>query len=255
LDLSKKELTKYPKSSLIVVCTDNRTKELKSLDLSGNLTIEQLFVEDSPKLTFLDISRCDSLHQILIRGQSLQQLKIGSLSSLSHLILDTNCIQQIDTNDFRNLKSFNMKSSALTTIFFANDNKIEEISLDCPNLTNLDELSKCSSLERCKLINLNSSSFQFELAVDTGPLSELTISSDILDNLVVLTASNLRKFELNCPKLTKLELYRFCSTLSSSKNVTIGLQCPLLKQTHVRGYCTKWFSKYFPSVVDTDNDE
>ena len=229
--------------------------DLNSLILTKNPHLEQLFIENTPNLQVIDIIGCTALQQILIRCQSLQQLKIGYLANLSHLILDTKCITELDTNDFPNLKSCNIRSPELVSITFPEDNKIEEITLDCPSLKNYSEIRKCTSLQILKLVNITTPSFVFELSVDTGPLMELSISSDILTNLVILTASNIRKFELNCPILTDLELYRFCSTLSSTKHLVISIQCPQLKQTRVRGHFSRWFSKYFPNVKDLDDDE
>nr|WP_315156265.1 T9SS type A sorting domain-containing protein [uncultured Flavobacterium sp.] len=207
----------------LLVVTNN---QLKTLDLSGNVSLDHLFCENN-QLTMLDISRNTILSVLNYSSNKLTTLDLSRHTSLRVLNCSSNQVTTLDISKNMDLTELYCSSNKLTTLDLSRHTNLRALNCSSNQLTTLD-ISKnvsflkevnCSS-NKLTTLDVSKNVFLKELSCSSNQLTTLDLSKNMYVTYLDCSSNQLTTLDLT-KKLDLTELY--CSsnkltTLDLSKN-------------------------------------
>jgi len=206
---------------------------VETLDVSNNLQLKSLTLNDFNSLQNLNMSGCPSIEEIEITNTPLTSFDVSGLSNLSKLTCNNNHLETLNISGCTKLKFLYCDNNSLTSLNLQNYTYLKKINCSNNSLQNLN-MSGCSSIEEIEITNTPLTSF------DVSGLSNLSILTCNNNHLETLNVSGCTKLKLlNCDNnsLTSLNLqnYTYLQELSCSNNSLNSLNltnCNQLQQLY-----------------------
>ena len=206
---------------------------VETLDVSNNLQLKSLTLNDFNSLQNLNMSGCPSIEEIEITNTPLTSFDVSGLSNLSKLTCNNNHLETLNISGCTKLKFLNCDNNSLTSLNLQNYTYLKKLNCSNNSLQNLN-MSGCSSIEEIEITNTPLTSF------DVSGLSNLSILTCNNNHLETLNVSGCTKLKLlNCDNnsLTSLNLqnYTYLQELSCSNNSLNSLNltnCNQLQQLY-----------------------
>lgn len=180
---------------------------VETLDVSNNLQLKSLTLNDFNSLQNLNMSGCPSIEEIEITNTPLTSFDVSGLSNLSILTCNNNHLETLNVSGCTKLKLLNCDNNSLTSLNLQNYTYLQELScsnnsLNSLNLTNCNQLQQlyCSN-NHIESLNLSGINIQ-RIYCNDNKLTSLNIPSEYL---VYLECQNNRLTSLTVPSINRLE--------------------------------------------------
>ncbi|WP_299134030.1 T9SS type A sorting domain-containing protein [uncultured Tenacibaculum sp.] len=111
--------------------------QLGTINVNGLNNLTDLFLEDMPSLTSLDVSSNINLEDIGVNGTGLSALDLSSLTKLIEVYANNTVITELDFSASPDLEYVECKNSQLTSLNIKNDNNSSSIELYATGNPNL----------------------------------------------------------------------------------------------------------------------
>ncbi|CAN1217204.1 F-box/LRR-repeat protein 15 [Linum perenne] len=206
----------------------------------------------SATLSSIVVSNCPSLHRISITSNSLKKLALLRQENLATLVLECQCLQEVDLTDCESLtnsicevfsdgggcpmlRSLILDNcESLTAVRFCSTSLLSLSLVGCRALTFLDLICPCLEkvcLDGCDHLE-NASFWPVSLrSLNLGicpKLNTLRIEAQSMLSLELKGCGVLSDASINCPCLTSLDA-SFCSQLKDDCLSATAASCPLIE--------------------------
>lgn len=108
--------------------------ELTKLDLSKNVSLEEVFVGNN-ELSSLDVSGCSALTHLEVFINELDELDLSNNPLLEELYANKNELEAIDLSHNKELVDIRLSSNELSDLDLAANDKLQRLDLDKNPLT------------------------------------------------------------------------------------------------------------------------
>ena len=180
---------------------------VETLDVSNNLQLKSLTLNDFNSLQNLNMSGCSSIEEIEITNTPLTSFDVSGLSNLSKLTCNNNHLETLNISGCTKLKLLNCDNNSLTSLNLQNYTYLQELSCSNNSLNSLN-LTNCNQLQQLYCSNnhiesLNLSGIKIErIYCNDNKLTSLNIPSEYI---VYLECQNNRLTSLTVPSINRLE--------------------------------------------------
>lgn len=180
---------------------------VETLDVSNNLQLKSLTLNDFNSLQNLNMSGCPSIEEIEITNTPLTSFDVSGLSNLSKLTCNNNHLETLNISGCTKLKLLNCDNNSLTSLNLQNYTYLQELSCSNNSLNSLN-LTNCNQLQQLYCSNnhiesLNLSGIKIErIYCNDNKLTSLNIPSEYI---VYLECQNNRLTSLTVPSINRLE--------------------------------------------------
>lgn len=229
-----------------LVSLDADSNQLSTIDVSGCLNMEYLYVFDN-MLTSLDVSQNKKIRVLYCSLNQLSYLNIDGCNELENIYMNNNLLESINLNGKTKLKRLHAHRNKLKSIDFTGLSNLEAPFITDNELTELDitDLVKITSIDcsRNKITKLKMH----------DKITTLRCSNNSFVNLDLSDNTNLQIFESRDNNIKTLNLGG-CSNLTSftfNNNCTVEVldltKCTSIKNLNV--YNTCFIDLYLPTSL------
>lgn len=126
----------------IIMHSDNVEKEFTSIDLSGNVGVENIEISGHKNLKSANISNCSKLENLLVSLDNIESLNVEGCTSLSHILCENGKLQSLDISSCSKLGSLFVSGNNLTSLDLLSCPNLRALKVSGNKLTTLD-ISMC----------------------------------------------------------------------------------------------------------------
>lgn len=205
---------------------------VETLDVSNNLQLKSLTLNDFNSLQNLNMSGCPSIEEIEITNTPLTSFDVSGLSNLSKLTCNNNHLETLNVSGCTKLKLLYCDNNSLTSLNLQNYTYLQELSCS-NNSLNLLNLTNCNQLQQLYCSNNHIESLNLSM----NALVECDCSYNSLTSLN-LSGINIQRIYCNDNKLTSLNIpSEYIVYLECQNNRLTSLTVPSINRLeHVKCY-------------------
>lgn len=175
---------------------------IKTLDLSYNIKLEHLSLQNCDYLTSVNLSDCSELSYLSIGHCQLGTLNVTHNEKLISLSCDYNPLTALDLHNNSLLQSLNCNHTKISELSLSNLTQLTNLNCGDTNMTQLD-LSSCKVLS---YVYADSSELQSIIVKDLTELSSLHISYNKLSSIDLTGCTKLNDLHMDGNLLRDLDL-------------------------------------------------
>ncbi|WP_025665754.1 immunoglobulin-like domain-containing protein [Aquimarina megaterium] len=167
-NLTSIDLSNNTKLSVITLANNN----LASLDLTNNVLLEQVYLDDNANLGDVDISELTALTNLSVSNTGINSINISNNPLLRQLILNDNNFTELDISAYPSIVQLRVANNQLTSLNVANGNN--------DNFTWFDALGNpdLTCIKADKVVQLYPDIWQMDATANFAIYCDLTYIAD-----------------------------------------------------------------------------